>query len=188
MSTRNRKVVTWISLIVFVVMSIMFSTQNAIVVNAQTAKNVSKEKAAIDFIKSVYSDFRTIKDNDAFDKAIQEQVSEKAGSFKQLLKDRKYIHEQDDVSFNTEEHLISEEYKKLKVVFEDENSASLFIEAEYQYKEEYAKGSNVKAEDNEDLTSGIQVFYKVNMLKENGIWKIKDVQSNDLTAGVRWNW
>lgn len=102
MSTRNRKVVTWISLIVFVVMSIMFSTQNAIVVNAQTAKNVSKEKAAIDFIKSVYSDFRTIKDNDAFDKAIQEQVSEKAGSFKQLLKDRKYIHEQDDVSFNTE--------------------------------------------------------------------------------------
>lgn len=184
MSTSNRKVVTRISLIVFVVMSIMFSAQNAIVANAQTTKNVSKEKVAIDFIKSVYSDFRTIKNNDAFDKAIQEQVSEKARSFKQLLKDRKYIHEQDDLSFNTEEHLISEEYKKPKVVFEDENSASLFIEAEYQYKEEYAKGPNVKAEDNEDLTSGIQVFYKVSMVKENGTWKIKDLQSNDLTAGV----
>ena len=184
MSTSNRKAIAWISLIFFVIMSIMFSAQNAIVVNAQTAKNVSKEKVAIDFIKSVYSDFRTIKDNDDFDKAIQEQVSEKAESFKQLLKDRKYINEQDDLSFNTEEHLISDEYKKPKVVFEDENSASLFIEAEYQYKEEYAKGPNVKAEDNEDLTSGIQVFYKVNMVKENGTWKIKDLQSNDLTAGV----
>lgn len=180
----GKKFIAWISLVVLVLMSVMFSAQNMIESHAQTTKVLPKEKVAVEFIKSVYSDFRTIQDDTAFDKAIREQVATGSDSFKKLLKDKKYIHEQDDIYFNAVEYLISEKYKKPTIVFEDENSASMSIEAEYRYKEEYAKGPNLKEKDGEDLTSGMQVFYKVNMLKENGVWKIKDIQSNDLTAGI----
>lgn len=155
------------------------------VVNADVINETNeKEKIAINFIKDIYSDFRTVKDADDYDKMIEKEVCNDSVEFKKLLVDRKYIQEKDEKAFNTKVTLVSEKFESPQIVSQTENVVQMVIEAEYLYKEELIDQKQVKAIDDGDFTSGIQVFYEIILKKENNSWKIKEISSNDITSGI----
>lgn len=177
----KRRIISVFSLSVFILMASLFIGTNVSNANPANSKDLSKEKVAISFIQSVYSDFRTVKDNKEFNIAIENKVPVNSKYFRQLLKDRKYIREQDNITFNSKEILTKDEYEKPKVIFKKGNSVALLIKANYEYKEKPVFGPDINKE---EITSGIQVFYRVDMIKKNGVWKIEYIQSDDLTAGI----
>lgn len=139
--------------------------------------------AALTFIKEVYSDFRTIKNDGEFNQKVESEISETAKDVKQYIKDRKKIREADDEVLERKVTLISSGYTDVEVVFVNGNEVKLRIEAEYNYKEKYGSEPVPKDEDGEDILSGIKPTYNVIMCKEKEVWKIKKIFSNDLTDG-----
>lgn len=139
--------------------------------------------AALTFIKEVYSDFRTIKNDGEFNQKVESEISETAKDVKQYIKDRKKIREADDEVLERKVTLISSVYTDVEVVFVNGNEVKLRIEAEYNYKEKYGSEPVPKDEDGEDILSGIKPTYNVIMCKEKEVWKIKKIFSNDLTDG-----
>ena len=146
--------------------------------NDENAKDV-----ALTFIKEVYSDFRTIKNDGEFNQKVESEVSETAKDVKQYVKDRKKLRESDDVALERKVTLISSVYTDVEVVSVNGNEVKLKIEAEYNYKEQYGSEPVPKDEDGKDVLSGIKPTYSVVMCKEKEVWKIKKILSNDLTDG-----
>ena len=132
--------------------------------NDENAKDV-----ALTFIKEVYSDFRTIKNDGEFNQKVESEVSETAKDVKQYVKDRKKLRESDDEALERKVTLISSVYTDVEVVSVNGNEVKLKIEAEYNYKEQYGSEPVPKDEDGKDVLSGIKPTYNVGMCKEKEV-------------------
>ena len=137
------------------------------------------ESLALYFVKHVYSDFRSDRDNKEFERNMRMYVDADSHGFRKLLTDKKLIKERDDIYFSSRESLRKAIYKKPEVLSED-NDIILKIKAEYDYDEFYVTKSG---HEKKLSSSGEVVDYIVHLTRSNG-WKINDIYSNDLTSGI----
>lgn len=135
---------------------------------------------SLDFVKHVYSDFRSDQDNRNFNANVEKYVAHHAEEFKKLMLDKKLVKERDDAYFSSKEVLRKEVYKKPEVLYKNDNNMILKIEAEYDYDEFYVEKSGHERKLSE---SGEIVHYLIKLVNSDG-WKIQYVRSNDLTSGI----
>lgn len=137
------------------------------------------ESLALYFVKHVYSDFRSDRDNKEFERNVKMYVAAESHDFRKLLLDKKLIKERDDRYFSSKESLRKAVYKKPEVLSED-NGIILKIKAEYDYDEFYVTKNG---HEKKLSSSGEVADYIVHLIRSNG-WKIQDIHSNDLTSGI----
>lgn len=146
--------------------------------------NVSgEEKIAIEFIKEIYSDFRTINNDVEFNKKVSELVYDKNTEFKKILQDRKYIRDKFNSLENMRIELKEHSFDKLKIIKSTNKDIVFSVNGTYKYRDlNDVDLKKYEKEAKEEILLGEEVPYAVHLTKEKGKWKIANITSGDLTS------
>lgn len=140
-------------------------------------KKNDPKQVAILFLKAIYSDYRTVVDDNEFNKIIDVAVSPQNSEFKQMLKDKKYIYEQRLSLYEMKENMTKNELETPKIVSQSEDEVTILVRGTHEYLAEYPKTGQM-----DEIESGVGVMYAILLKKENGEWKVSNVVSGDIVS------
>ncbi|MEG0391663.1 MAG: hypothetical protein RR626_02740 [Anaerovoracaceae bacterium] len=142
----------------------------------------SYQKDAITFIKEIYSDARTVTDEEEFNKKIDQQVSAESKEFKQVIKDRKQIRDQvvshKNIQFDLKEH----NFTTPGIIKSTDKEILFIVNGTYRYVDLNDPVAQEAATKGEEVLFGQEIAYGVSLTKEGEQWKITNILSTDLTA------
>lgn len=151
---------------------------------SESTKDKAPEDFAVDFIKAIYSDYRTVTDDNEFEKIIKVATSSEDSNFKQFLRDKKYLKDQSLIFYAEKEYILKNKFDTPKIINRNENEIILTVKGNHAYRSEYTNTPNSKsAVDNEGTSGGNVAFYAVWLKKEGTMWKVCNITSNDTIFG-----
>lgn len=105
----------------------------------------------------------------------------KSEKVEKLLKDKKYFLEKDRANFGSGHELKKSDIISSKALLEEKDRTIYKIEIQHIY-DTVDKDQNRK-ETQRDNCGALFTYYVV-LQKENNVWKVRDIISNDLTSGL----